>query len=440
MLVGINRPDRANPHLRHSSETKVLSAPASGRTRWIAPNHHRQASGVWSPRDRYRPGTPQAAQVRGAARCVPPITARWTTCRQSPWLRHGSLLCLASARTERRSLHTPSALTHLGWRRDRSTEARTPLAADADDHQVAAWAATEAGHLLLEVRQQGLEGRALKDAGDQAAHELLMRLLAEQRPDDVVLTEEGKDDRRGRPERDRVWIVDPLDGTREFSEPPRDDWAVHVALWERPRRRAGGRGRGAARARRRPSPPASLPSYRPRAASVRASSPRAPGRPRFVKALVEELDAELVPMGSAGAKVMSVVRDVSDAYVHAGGQYEWDSAAPVAVARAAGLFTSRVDGSPLVYNQDDVLLPDLIVCRPELAAADPRLRPRARHRLRWRDVGGEGGPVGRRRRAPAGAGELVRPAGWGGRDRGVAGAARPAAAADGGRDQRGAVG
>ena len=100
------------------------------------------------------------------------------------------------------------------------------------------------------------------------------------------------------------------------------------------------------------------------------------------EALAEAIGAELVPMGSAGAKVMSVVRDLSDAYVHAGGQYEWDSAAPVAVARAAGLFTSRVDGSPLVYNQDNVLLPDLIVCRPELSGHDPRLRPRARHRLR----------------------------------------------------------
>jgi 3'(2'), 5'-bisphosphate nucleotidase len=89
--------------------------------------------------------------------------------------------------------------------------------------------------------------------------------------------------------------------------------------------------------------------------------------PAFVEALAEAIGGELVPMGSAGAKVISVVRDVSDAYVHAGGQYEWDSAAPVAVARAAGLHTSRIDGSPLRYNQDEVLLPDLLVCRPELA-------------------------------------------------------------------------
>jgi 3'(2'), 5'-bisphosphate nucleotidase len=240
---------------------------------------------------------------------------------------------------------------------------RSPLAAGADDHAVAAWAATEAGHVLLQVREQGLEGRALKDAGDRSAHELLMRLLAEARPDDVVLSEEGKDDRR-RLESDRVWIVDPLDGTREFSEPPRDDWAVHVALWERGELVAGAVALpGLDETFHTGRPPVVPPSTasRPRIVVSRTRPPA------FVQALAEEMGAELVPMGSAGAKVMSVVRDLSDAYVHAGGQYEWDSAAPVAVARAAGLFTSRVDGSPLVYNQDDVLLPDLIVCRPELS-------------------------------------------------------------------------
>jgi 3'(2'), 5'-bisphosphate nucleotidase len=240
---------------------------------------------------------------------------------------------------------------------------RPPLPADADDHAVAAWAATAAGELLLEVRTQGLEGRELKDAGDQAAHELLMQLLGEVRPDDVVLSEEGKDDRR-RLQSDRVWIVDPLDGTREFSEPPRDDWAVHVALWERGDLVAGAVALPAlGQTFDTGEPPVVPPSSggRPRIVASRTRPPA------FVQALVEELGGELVPMGSAGAKVMSVVRDISDAYVHAGGQYEWDSAAPVAVARAAGLFTSRVDGSPLVYNQDDVLLPDLIVCRPELS-------------------------------------------------------------------------
>ncbi len=237
-----------------------------------------------------------------------------------------------------------------------------------DDHELAAWTATEAGQLLLQVRQQGLQGRALKDAGDLAAHDLLVRLLREHRPDDAVLSEEGKDD-KARLEADRVWIVDPLDGTREFSEPPRDDWAVHVALWSRS---DDGAGELVAGAVAQPGigttwhtgqPPVVPPSTasRPRLVVSRTRPPE------FVKALAREIDAELVPMGSAGAKAMSVIRDISDAYVHAGGQYEWDSAAPVAVARAAGLFTSRVDGTPLVYNQDNVRLPDLVVCRPELS-------------------------------------------------------------------------
>lgn len=241
-----------------------------------------------------------------------------------------------------------------------------------NDHELARWAATTAGELLLEVREQGLEGRELKDAGDLAAHELLMRLLAEHRPLDAVLSEEahrGTMSALDRHETDRVWIIDPLDGTREFSEPPRDDWAVHVALWARS---SSGAGELIAGAVAQPGldttwhtgRPAVVPPFtavRPRLAVSRTRPPE------FVKALALEIDAELVPMGSAGAKAMSVLRNLSDAYVHAGGQYEWDSAAPVAVARAAGLFTSRVDGSPLLYNQDDVRLPDLIVCRPELS-------------------------------------------------------------------------
>ena len=243
-----------------------------------------------------------------------------------------------------------------------------PADALADDHRFAAWAATVAGERLNEVRTEGLEGRELKDAGDKAAHDLLVAILAEHRPGDAVLSEEGKDD-KARLEADRVWIVDPLDGTREFSEPPRDDWAVHVALWQRTDADSGDLVAGAVaqpglgttfHTGAPPVVPART-SDRPRIAVSRSRPPA------FVQALAEEIDAELVPMGSAGAKVISVARDVTDAYVHAGGQYEWDSAAPVAVARAAGLFTSRTDGSPLVYNQDDVWLPDLVVCRPELA-------------------------------------------------------------------------
>ncbi len=252
---------------------------------------------------------------------------------------------------------------------------RPPPGAATDDHEFAAWAATTAGELLLQVRDQGLEGKELKDAGDLAAHELLMELIAEHRPDDAILSEEehrGTVSRHDRLATDRVWIIDPLDGTREFSEPPRDDWAVHVALWAASA--SGGELVAGAVAQ-----PGLGATFHTGAAPV--VPPRSSAKPRlvvsrtrppaFVEALAEAIGGELVPMGSAGAKVMSVVRDVSDAYVHAGGQYEWDSAAPVVVARAAGLHTSRVDGSPLVYNQRDVLLPDLVVCRPELA--DPIL-------------------------------------------------------------------
>ena len=185
-------------------------------------------------------------------------------------------------------------------------------------------------------------------------------MLSEERPESIANTE--------RLSAARVWIIDPLDGTREFSEPPRDDWAVHVALWSRSEHggdlAAGAVAQpGLATTFSTGAPPEVPPRSgdRPRIAVSRTRPPA------FVEGLAHELGADLVPMGSAGAKVISVVRDVTDAYVHAGGQYEWDSAAPVAVARAAGLHTSRIDGSPLLYNQEDVLLPDLVVCRPELA-------------------------------------------------------------------------
>jgi 3'(2'), 5'-bisphosphate nucleotidase len=247
-----------------------------------------------------------------------------------------------------------------------STTPEPPAAVASDDHAFAAWAATVAGALLTAVRAEGLQGRELKDAGDVAAHDLLMALCAEHRPDDAVMSEESRAsiDNTDRLAAHRVWIIDPLDGTREFSEPPRDDWAVHVALWEDGELVAGAVAQPAlGETFNTAQPPVVPPSTasRPRIAVSRSRPPA------FVNALAEELDAELVPMGSAGVKVLSVARDLTDAYVHAGGQYEWDSAAPVAVARAAGLFTSRVDGTPLRYNQDDVYLPDLIVCRPELA-------------------------------------------------------------------------
>ena len=245
-----------------------------------------------------------------------------------------------------------------------TTEAeQIPTDAVADDHAFAVWAAEQAGRRLLEVRGEGLEGRALKDAGDAAAQEVLAALLARHRPADRVLSEEAVDD-RARLDASRVWIIDPLDGTKEFAEVPRDDWAVHVALWESGELVAGAVAQpelGETFSTLHPSVVPPRTSGRVRIAVSRSRPPA------FVQRMAEELDAELVPMGSAGVKVVSVVRDVADAYVHAGGQYEWDNAAPVAVARAAGLFCSRVDGSELVYNKDDVQQPDLIVCRPELA-------------------------------------------------------------------------
>jgi 3'(2'), 5'-bisphosphate nucleotidase len=237
----------------------------------------------------------------------------------------------------------------------------------SNDHEFAAWAATKAGELLTQVRETGLEGKELKDAGDLASHELLMSLLAEHRPNDAVLSEEehrGTASAIDRRTASRVWIIDPLDGTREFSEPPRDDWAVHVALWQDGDLVAGAVAQPGLDTTFRTGGSLELAAAMGGKPRLVVSRTRPPA---FMEGLVEALDAELVPMGSAGAKAMSVIRGVSDAYVHAGGQYEWDSAAPVAVARAAGLFTSRVDGSPLTYNHEDPNLPDLIICRPELA-------------------------------------------------------------------------
>jgi 3'(2'), 5'-bisphosphate nucleotidase len=237
-----------------------------------------------------------------------------------------------------------------------------------DDHKFAAWAATVVGAPLQNLREHGregqvLEGKALKDAGDALGQAALMHLLSTYRPDDAVLSEEARDD-KVRLRSDRVWIIDPLDGTREYSEPPRDDWAIHVALWENGDLAAGAVAQPGMAMTFSTADPPEVParsSDRPRIAVSRTRPPA------FVAALADELGADLVPMGSAGAKVISVARDVTDAYVHAGGQFEWDSAAPVAVARAAGLHTSRADGALLAYNQSDVLLPDLLVCRPELA-------------------------------------------------------------------------
>ncbi|MCA5892739.1 3'(2'),5'-bisphosphate nucleotidase CysQ [Isoptericola sp. NEAU-Y5] len=219
----------------------------------------------------------------------------------------------------------------------------------------------------------------LKDAGDAAAQAWLAAAFSRARPGDAVLSEEAGDD-LSRLEADRVWIVDPLDGTREFAERHarggaagqwRDDFAVHVALWERD----GGLTAGAVGLPARDAVLSTADGRTPagvehvldgrRPLRIAASRSRPPA---FVTALAERGDVELVPMGSAGVKVVSVVDGTVDAYLHAGGQYEWDSAAPVAVARAAGLDCTRLDGSPLRYNRQDPWLPDLFVCHPALAA------------------------------------------------------------------------
>jgi 3'(2'), 5'-bisphosphate nucleotidase len=235
-----------------------------------------------------------------------------------------------------------------------------------DDAALASELAVAAGQLLLVVRSSnpGIDAAALKDLGDRRAQELLAARLTQARPDDCVLSEEAVDDKR-RLTADRVWIIDPLDGTREYSE-GRDDWAVHVALWQGGTLVAGAVALPGLDTVLSTDPPPVVPAATGGVLRMAVSRSRPPA---VAQDLTTRLGLEPVPMGSAGYKVAAVVRGEVDLYVHAGGQYEWDSAAPVAVALAAGLHASRIDGSPLVYNQEDVLLPDLVVCRPELAAA-----------------------------------------------------------------------
>lgn len=237
------------------------------------------------------------------------------------------------------------------------------------DSAYARWLAARAGEELLALRagRGHADPAALKDAGDQAAHDLLVTELGYGRPADLILSEEGVRDAPERAAAERVWIVDPLDGTREFSEPGRTDWAVHVALWQR----SAGLVAGAVAlpAQHKVLATDQPPGYPPAAeagAPVRIAVSRT-RPPELVNRVAEAIGAELVPMGSAGAKISAVIIGDVDAYLHAGGQYEWDSAAPVAVARATGLHTSRADGSTLEYNQPDPYLPDLLVCRRELA-------------------------------------------------------------------------
>ncbi len=256
------------------------------------------------------------------------------------------------------------------------------------DSRLAAELAERAGELLLEVRTTpGLAPEELAKRGDGLANEWLLSELARRRPADAVLSEESADN-PARLASARVWIIDPLDGSREFGVPGRSDWAVHVALWEADRGITAAAvaqpalgavyaddepppsGRHVAqRGPERPSGRATLHNLaRPRAIGPRPRILVSDSRPpAFTTELAAEVDAEVATMGSAGAKTMSVLRGEADAYVHAGGQWEWDSAAPVGVALAAGLHASRIDGSALQYNQTRPYLPDLLICRSELA-------------------------------------------------------------------------
>jgi len=232
-----------------------------------------------------------------------------------------------------------------------------------EDVRIAARAARAAAEVLVELRAGGLEGRALGDAGDAGAQQAILGVLTAERPDDVVFSEEATDDRR-RLSADRVWIVDPLDGTREYGDPERHDWAVHVALWSAGELTAAAVGLPALGEVHVTDPAPAVPPGTGDGPRIAVSRTRAPA---VATTVADALGGKLVPLGSAGYKVLAVVRGEVDAYVHAGGMYQWDSAAPVAVARAAGLTTCRLDGSPLVYNEPDPWLPDLVVCRPALA-------------------------------------------------------------------------
>jgi len=231
-----------------------------------------------------------------------------------------------------------------------------------DDGQLAKRLAAAAGEILLDLRESGeFEGKNLGRAGDAAANAMLCRELRAARPDDALLSEEEKDN-LSRCGQSRVWIVDPLDGTREYGE-GRSDWAVHVALAVDGVAAVGAVALPSLAMTLTSSAPAALqpPNHPPR---MLVSRTRPAAEAVFVAA---QLGADLVGMGSAGAKAMAVVRGEADIYLHTGGQYEWDNCAPVAVAQAAGLHVSRADGSPLIYNGENPYLPDLLICRKELA-------------------------------------------------------------------------
>jgi len=235
------------------------------------------------------------------------------------------------------------------------------------DQQLASRVATEAGAMLVELRDElvaeGIHYWDLKDEGDVAGHRYIMSALTAARPDDVILSEEAADNRR-RLSAKRVWIIDPIDGTTEFAEHPRHDWAIHIALWEAGELTAASVALPTLGITFDASPAAVVPpSTRAKPLLVTSRS----RNPYCAVMVANALGCDVARLGSAGAKAMAVVMGEADIYVHDGGMYQWDSAAPSAVAKAAGLHVSRIDGSPLKYNQESLWLPDFLVCRTELA-------------------------------------------------------------------------
>jgi len=235
------------------------------------------------------------------------------------------------------------------------------------DQQLASRVATEAGAMLVELRDElvaeGIHYWDLKDEGDVAGHRYIMSALMAARPDDVILSEEAADNRR-RLSAERVWIIDPIDGTNEFAEHPRHDWAIHIALWEAGELTAASVALPTLGITFDASPAAVVPpSTRAKPLLVTSRS----RNPYCAVMVANALGCDVARLGSAGAKAMAVVMGEADIYVHDGGMYQWDSAAPSAVAKAAGLHVSRIDGSPLKYNQESLWLPDFLVCRTELA-------------------------------------------------------------------------
>jgi 3'(2'), 5'-bisphosphate nucleotidase len=233
-----------------------------------------------------------------------------------------------------------------------------------NDTELARAVAEEAGALLLAIRRRGdCNGRALGDRGDAQANALILDRLRAARPGDFILSEESVDD-RARCAASRVWIVDPLDGTREYAE-GLDDWAVHIGLAIGGRPSIGAVAVPAA-GKVYATDDAALPRRPCAPLTIAVSRTRAP---EIARLTAQAMGAAMLAMGSAGAKAMAVVEGRADAYLHDGGQYEWDNCAPAAVALAAGLHASRIDGSPLIYNCENPLLPDLLICRREIAAA-----------------------------------------------------------------------